>query len=206
MKNNSQQKETPQKSFWQYIRKNGLSIVFGAGVVVMIASPDAKSWVLKQIMLTGIFNAHIDDKSAGKSFEKVADFKFKDEGGRKANISSLEGKVVFINVWASWCPPCRAEFPSIMSLYDKYKTDPNVYFLMVNEDENVSAAKAFLEKEHYPFPIFKIDGIIPSGVYSGTLPTTVVLDKKSRIRYHHEGFANYGLKKFMKQIEAIVNE
>ncbi len=205
MKNNNQ-KETSKKNFPQYIRKNGLSILLGIGLVVMIASPDAKSWVLKQLMITGIFNANIDNKNSEETFEKVADFKFKDENGNTANISSLQGKVVFINFWASWCPPCRAEFPSILSLYEKYKTNPNVYFLMVNEDENVSAAKSFLEEEHYPFPIFKIDGMIPSGIYSGTLPTTAVLDKKGRIRYHHEGFANYGSKKFIKQIDGIVNE
>lgn len=206
MKNNKEHTETDKMSLGQYIRKNGMTILLGMVVVVMLVSPNAKSWVLRQLMATGIFNAHIDTKNSEKTVEKASDFNFQDKNGNAASISSLKGKVVFINFWASWCPPCRAEFPSIMSLYEQFKTNPDVYFLMINEDENLSAAKAFLKKEHSELPLFKISGMVPAAIYSGTLPTTVVLDKEGKIRYHNEGFANYGSEKFIKQIEDLVKE
>ena len=202
MANNNEQKETAKKSVGQYLRKNGTTILLGIGLVVIIVSPDAKSWVLRQLMVTGIFNAQIDSNRS----EKTADFNFQDKHGNIATLSSLKGKVVFINFWASWCPPCRAEFPSVMSLYDKFRDDPNVFFLMTNEDDNLSAAEKFLEKEKYVLPLFRTTGKIPDVVYTGTLPTTVVLDKTGKIRYHHEGFANYGSEKFIDQIENLVKE
>lgn len=189
-----------------YIRKNGITILLGIGILVMIASPGAKSWVLRQLMMTGIFNARMDRGDPGKAAVPVPGFDFRDEEGRTVPVSSLEGKVVFINFWASWCPPCRAEMPSIRSLYDRYKTNPAVYFLMINEDTDIAVAKAYLGKENYPFPLSRAAGTIPAGIYSGVLPTTLVLDKAGRIRYRHEGFARYGTKKFIRQIDDLIKE
>ena len=62
MANNIEHTETDKKSVGKYIRKNGLTVLLGMGVVVMTVSPDAKSWVLKQLMVTGIFNAEITKK------------------------------------------------------------------------------------------------------------------------------------------------
>ncbi|WP_313261610.1 TlpA disulfide reductase family protein [Sphingobacterium sp.] len=59
---------------------------------------------------------------------------FCDEKGNIQNTSSLRGKVVLISFWASWCPPCQAEFPSIETLYSKFKNNPDVFFLTINQD------------------------------------------------------------------------
>jgi hypothetical protein len=77
---------------------------------------------------------------------------------------------------------------------------------MVNEDGNLSAAKAFLEKENYMLSLFRTHGNVPEVIYTGTLPTTVVLDKTGKIRYHHAGFANYGSVAFVNQIEKLIKE
>ena len=203
MANNIEHTETDKKSVGKYIRKNGLTVLLGMSVVVMTVSPDAKSWVLKQLMVTGIFNAEITKKS---SDEIVPYFDFQDQNGDVINTSSLRGKVVFINFWASWCPPCRAELPSIISLYNKFKDDPNIFFLIVNEDGSLSTAKAFLEKKNYTLSLFRTHGNVPEVIYKGTLPTTVVLDKTGKIRYHHAGFANYGSVAFVNQIEKLIKE
>jgi len=118
----------------------------------------------------------------------------------------LRGKVVFINFWASWCPPCRAEFPSIETLYTRFKNHPDIFFLMINKDSDPSAAHNYLEKEKYSVPFYQTNDNVPGEVYSGSLPTTVVLDKAGKIRFHHEGFANYGTGQFVKQIEELIKE
>ena len=114
--------------------------------------------------------------------------------------------MVFINFWASWCPPCRAEFPSIEKLYTKFKDHPKVFFLTINEDEDPAMAHAYLKDENSSIPFFKVTGNVPNVIYKGALPTTVVLDKKGNIRFHHEGFADYSSDKFMKQIEDMIKE
>lgn len=208
-RNNSRHASTQGKrghKLWGFIRKNAFTIVMGLFVVLMIASPDAKSWVLRQLMLTGVFNANIEENDAAATDASALNFDFKDVDGVIRNTSSLRGKVVFINFWASWCPPCRAEFPSIEKLYKAFEANPDIFFLMINEDSDLSAAHDYLKKGEYSIPFYRINGGVPREIYTGTLPTTVVLDKTGKMRLQHEGFANYGSAKFMKELEELTNE
>lgn len=207
MSNNNEvsEKKPPSKKL-QYIKKNALTIFMVVAVGILIISPDAKSFVLRQLMTTGIFNASIDKKDADTTNLTNTDFTFTDGNGSVQNTSSLRGKVVFINFWASWCPPCRAEFPSIEKLYTQFKDNPDIFFLTLNEDNNASAGMAYLEKEKFSVPMYQSSGNIPTEVFSGSLPTTLVLDKKGKVRLHHTGFANYASEKFVKEIEELINE
>jgi thiol-disulfide isomerase/thioredoxin len=192
--------------FRQFIRKNGFSIFMGIGVVVLLVSPDAKSWLLRQLMITGIFNANMHKESFNEASQSAIDFNFEDGKGNIQNTSSLRGKVVFINFWASWCPPCRAELPSIETLYSKFENNANVFFLIINEDNEPLVAKEYLKKEKFSVPFYRTKSRVPATIYTGTLPTTVVLDKTGKIRYRNEGFANYASEKFIQQIEKLIRE
>ena len=204
-KDPSNHSDTASK-IWLFIKKHGVSILMGVALITMLVNPDAKSWVLRHLMVTGIFNASIEEKGTDTSKFSVTDFDFVDENGIVQNTSSLRGKVVFINFWASWCGPCRAEFPSIETLYQKFKDDPTVYFLMINADDDVSKAQRYMESEHFSIPLMKAGGAVPDVIYTGSLPTTVVLDKSGAIRLKHERFANYASDAFIKQIEELTGE
>ena len=191
---------------WKFIKKNAFTIVMIIIIGVLFFSPDAKSFVLRQLVSTGFFNAKIDQKDSDDAKTISADFDFTDEKGNIQNTSSLRGRVVFINFWASWCPPCRAEFPSIEALYTQFKDNPDIFFLTINEDSNSAAGRAYLEDEGFSVPMYQSMGNVSSEIYSGRLPTTVVLDKNGTVRYYHTGIANYASKKFVKQIEELINE
>lgn len=199
-------KEKSAASKWQYIKKNAFTILMVIAIGIMLVSPDAKSFVLRQLMVTGLFNPSIDKKDGDATKQINTDFDFVDEKGSVQSTSSLRGKIVFINFWASWCPPCRAEFPSIETLYTKFKGNPDVFFLTINEDSDLATAKVYLMNENFSIPFYKSNGNVPGEIYFGALPTTVVLDKTGKIRFHHTGFANYASDKFLKQIEELVNE
>lgn len=204
--NDTTPKETPNK-IWHFIKKHGVSLLMAIALITMLVNPDAKSWVIQKMMLTGIFNATIDEKMTEATPVSNVDFAFTDAEGTLQNTASLRGKVVFINFWASWCGPCRAEFPSIQTLYSKFENDPNVVFLMVNPDlEDVEKAKAYLAKERFTMPFYQPASAVPDAIYTGTLPTTVVLDKKGAVRFQHEGFANYASEKFIKQLKDLLAE
>lgn len=206
LNNKEVSKKKPPASKWQYIRKNAFTIVMVIFVGIMFFSPDAKSFVLRQLMATGLFNASMDKKDAGTANQANTDFDFTDEKGNVQNTASLRGKVVFINFWASWCPPCRAEFPSIETLYTQFKDNPDMVFLTINEDNDPAAGKAYLEKEKFSVPMYQSNGNVPAEIYSGSLPTTVVLDKNGKVRLHHAGFANYASDKFVNQVKELINE
>ncbi|MCW2263477.1 MULTISPECIES: TlpA family protein disulfide reductase [Sphingobacterium] len=192
--------------FWQYLKKNIFTVLMVIIIGAMLFSPDTKSFVLRQLMVTGIFNASIDKKDGHATSQINTDFEFVDEKGNVQNTSSLRGKVVFINFWASWCPPCRAEFPSIEVLYSKFKNNPNVFFLTINEGSDLSLAKAYLNNEKFTIPFYQSSGNVPSEIFAGSLPTTVILDKNGKIRFHETGFANYASDKFVKQMEELIRE
>ncbi|MGH2643105.1 MAG: TlpA family protein disulfide reductase, partial [Chitinophagaceae bacterium] len=88
-------------------------------------------------MKVGLFRPKIElnDPSASNLPVNLSDIYFKDGNGHTFSLSSLKGKVVFINFWATWCPPCRAELPSIKKLYEKFKDNNKIMFLMVDVDE-----------------------------------------------------------------------
>ncbi|WP_437918781.1 TlpA family protein disulfide reductase [Sphingobacterium sp. LRF_L2] len=202
---NTNEKKDVAKGLWQYIRKNSLTVLLVIFTGVMLLSPEAKSFVLRQLIKTGIFNTSID-KEVDRQISAPIDFDFIDENGNHRNTSSCRGKVVFINFWASWCPPCRAEFPSIEKLYSTVKDDPDIFFLTINEDSNLSLAKAYLNKEKFTVPLYTTHGPVPEEIYSGRLPTTVILDKKGNIRLQHTRLANYGTEKFIEQLKALAAE
>ncbi|NGM62817.1 TlpA family protein disulfide reductase [Sphingobacterium sp. SGG-5] len=206
MNNNKENSKGKIATVRQYLRKNGTSILIGLALIVILVSPDAKSWALRQLMNTGFFNAKIETNNLKTDRLSTVAFDFVDSEGNIRNTVSLRGKVVFINFWASWCPPCRAEFPSIEKLYGKFKDHPDIFFLMINEDNDMAIAHRYLQKEKYTVPLYQTKGKVPSEIYTGVLPTTVVLDKGGTVRYHHTGFANYGSEKFMKQINELIME
>lgn len=189
----------------KWIKKNGSTAFFAVLLVVLLVSPDAKAWLMRQVASTGLLNSNISEsKEMNSSTPLYAGFMLKNEDGTAINTADLKGKVIFINFWASWCPPCRAEFPSIQEFYEKYRNHPDMVFLTVNLDDNPELGKAYLKQKNFTIPFITSAGAIPKDLYSGSLPTTVVLDKKGKIRLHHQGLADYSKDSFYAQIDELL--
>ena len=129
-------------------------------LLLLVFSPDAKAWFLKQLISVGLFKAEIKKTDTGKTTAAV--FAFRDEDGNIISTERLKGKVVFINFWATWCPPCRAEMPSLNKLYNQLKDDKRFVFLFMNEDEDLQKAKKFLQSNNYAFPIATAERNVPA--------------------------------------------
>lgn len=199
------------EKFKIWLKKNWSTALLVCLFIILLISPDAKAWLMRQIISTGLLNSKIEEKNIEKPKEKEVlalseNFNVKDEDGKITNVSELKGKVVFINFWASWCPPCRAEFPSIQKFYDKYKGNDKVVFLTINLDDDPKVGKLYLEKEQFTIPFLTPNGNIPSEYFSGSLPTTVVLDKTGKIRMHHAGMADYSKDSFYEEINQLLKE
>src|SRR5690606_41781205 len=95
-----------------------LTIILGAFVVVLLFVPDTKAWVNRGLMKIGLFKPDLERvvTDPEKPFEAVAGTPsvfFADGEGNRIDAANQEGKVGFLNFWATWCPPCIAERPSI---------------------------------------------------------------------------------------------
>jgi len=172
-----------------------ISLVFFA---VIVFNPDAKALLMRGLMKTGLFApdvSNLQPKPAGLTTEAagsvIASASFTSLEGKTLDLASLKGKVVFINFWATWCPPCVAEMPSVNSLFNKMKNNDNVVFLMVDMDNKLESSEAFMKKNKYDLPVYAPAGSIPQELFKGSLPTTVIINKKGEIIFQHEGMADY---------------
>lgn len=187
----------------QEIKKRWFSILFYAAIIIFIFSPAAKSWLLQQIVSTGLLKAEIK-KDSDKTLQEAASFSFTDASGKTATTADLKGKVVFINFWASWCPPCRAEMASLENLYRELKNDNRIVFLFMNKDNDRNKAIEYLQKNHFSIPLFYSAGDVPNEIFSGELPTTIILDKEGKIVLRHEGMAKYNSTDFINQLKELL--
>ncbi len=155
-----------------------------------------------------IFLIVITTTSWGASVnDKAPDFSLQDIKENKAALANLKGKVVYINFWASWCPPCKEEFPELNKLAEKYK-DSDFIILAVNVDKVKSNMDDFLSKMPLSSKnmVILVDSkaAVVSSYNARAMPTSFILDKEGVIRYMHLGFNEKDPEKWVKEIESIL--
>lgn len=134
---------------------------------------------------------------------KARNLTLKNQKGELIKLNDLEGKVVFINFWATWCPPCIAEMPNINKLYQQYQDDDQVVFLMISLDRKFETAVKFLDQKGYAFDIQEPQGNIPRDFNTRGIPITYVLGKNGEIEYTRVGMGNYNTQKFKEFLEEL---
>ncbi len=128
------------------------------------------------------------------------DWTLKDLDGNLMNYKSLEGKVVFVNFWATWCPPCIAEMGSINELYEQFKTYDNVEFLMVS-NESSEVIQEFMNSKNYNFPVFQSINDYPSEFNVSSIPRTFIISSSGAIVVDKTGAANWSSDEVVAIIE-----
>jgi thiol-disulfide isomerase/thioredoxin len=154
------------------------------------------------LLLLIIFNA------AGLSQEKAPDFSGKTLNGKEIKLSDYQGKVVLIDFWASWCPPCREEMPELIKFYKSHNNN-DFELIAVNIDEKSSNMEQFLGKL-FPEPQFPIivddHQQIPPLFNIEAMPTTIFIDKKGDIRFRHDGFKEDYVNDFNNELSQLLKE
>lgn len=190
-----------------------ISFVVIAILLVFLISPDAKAWLSQGLMKMGLFKPDLSQvepvaATAGEpaTSRTVRSVFFQDGEGNRIDAANLEGKVVFINFWATWCPPCIAEMPSINKLYDVYRDNENIVFIMADVDNKYEQSVKFMEDKNLTLPVHVPAGEIPGDWLGGAIPTTVILDKTGAIAARHEGMADYSRQEVIDFIQGLIEE
>lgn len=121
--------------------------------------------------------------------------------GNEINFKDLHGNVVFLNFWATWCPPCIAEMPSLNELYTDYKN--KVRFVLVS-NEKVSTVQKFMKKNNYDLNSYVPLSNYPENFKVRSIPRTFLIDKEGRIVIDKIGAANWNSQKVRMQLEALI--
>lgn len=124
--------------------------------------------------------------------------------GKDVNLSSLKGKVLFVNVWATWCPPCVGEMPSIETLHSQFADRDDVAFVLASVDDSAETAKGFAVKKGMKAPIYHARGPMPADLRTEGIPATFIVAKDGTLRYKHVGGFDWSGER--GKIEALIAE
>lgn len=125
--------------------------------------------------------------------------------GQHANLNDFRGKVIFMNFWATWCPPCIAEMPFINKLYQQ-TNNKDVVFVMISTDGNLEKVQKFIQRKGFHFPVYLLAGPLPQEFHSDVIPTTFILSKDGTIVSRHNGMANYDTSRFKNFLQELANK
>ncbi|PWS26712.1 protein-disulfide isomerase [Pedobacter yonginense] len=147
--------------------------------------------------------AQADPDSYVKVGGPVPPFKFEIEKGKTVNIADYKGKVVLINLFATWCPPCNVELPLAQKeIWDQYKDNKNFAFFVFGREEGWEKLVPYKAKKGFTFPILPdADRSIFSKFAKQSIPRNILIDENGKIIYQSMGYEESEFKTLVKIIQ-----
>ena len=156
-------------------RKNRLSPVMVAAIVLVVVV------LVASFALQGLIGVSPANR------RNQVDFVSNDFSGRLVHLSDYRGKPVLVNLWASWCPPCRAEMPDLIKYYNAHQAE-GLVLLAVDTSDQASPAQQFVREQQMPFPVlFDPSGAVQQVFGANGLPSTYLIDRNGTLRFTHTG-------------------
>lgn len=164
-----------KKKSWWSLTFDILFILLFVGLLI----PTTRTPIMVFIKeLTNFAPSVSADDHYGKLSAQDYEWTLLDENNQKVKIKDLADKPIFINFWATWCPPCLAEMPSMIRLQKDY--EHQIHFVLISQ-ENQSITKALLEEKNWDLKSFRPLNKTPETLSSSSLPTTFIINKEGVI-------------------------
>jgi len=200
-----EQNPNQKKKLWSV--SNLITLLLFLFVATLFFSPAFKGKIMTGLMKIGLFQPKVvADTAIENQPANLENISFRNQDGEQINLSDQKGKVVFINFWATWCPPCKAERPSINDFYNKFKDQKDLIFLIVDIDNKMEQSLKYIRDNKLQLPVTVADTPIPDFLLGNSVPTTVVIDKTGAIVFRHEGMADYNDHEFQNFIEKLLGK
>ena len=146
--------------------------------------------------------------STARALGEVApDFTLRDMDNQSVSLSSLKGKVVLINFWATWCGPCQVEMPHLQKMYTELGAKGfTVLSVSADDARTASLVKPLIKKNGYTFPVLldKETTVVAQYNPAKTLPYSVLLDREGKIAKVHQGYNPGDEVALKKEVEALL--
>ncbi len=183
-------------------KSQGKNLIFLI-VIALLIIPQTRKPI--QVFLNkglALFSPSVIDSEERRVIENY-NWQLKDLEGNIFDYTTTQNKVVLINFWATWCPPCIAEMPSLEKLYSDYKD--KIIFLFVSNEDN-ERVSAFITKNDYTFNVYKPLTQYPKVFNVSTIPRTFLIDKKGKIVIDKTGASNWNSDKVRIVIDQLISE
>jgi thiol-disulfide isomerase/thioredoxin len=166
------------------------NVAFVALLGILFFTPagmQVKLWMSK--LRVAVLNPSVKSIDAQKQLSKFDyEWKLEDVNGNKVELSNFKGKVILLNYWATWCPPCIAEMPNLQKLYNDYQ-DKMVFVFLTNDDK--PKVDAFMKKREFTLPVYYQVSKAPSRISTNSLPTTFLIDQNGKILIDEVGASDW---------------
>lgn len=141
---------------------------------------------------------------AGSLGEAPAEWALASLSGRVKHLADFRGKVVVLNLWATWCPPCLDEMPSLEALYERL--DPDQVAVILLSEESPETVRPFVERHKIRAPVYVDAGPRPPAFGGEVLPATYFIDRAGRVRWTTVGAANWNDDRVLGFIRNLLEE
>jgi thiol-disulfide isomerase/thioredoxin len=133
-----------------------------------------------------------------------SDFVFHALDGQPKKLSDYKGKVVFLDLWGTWCIQCVAEMPTVQQLYDHYRNDPQVVFLIVSRMDTPQSVQRYAHRGGYTLPFYVMrDEDVPPSMYLQQYPATFLFSRDGTLVAHHAGGADWSAPSVIALINSL---
>jgi len=149
------------------------------------------------VLATGIISPETTEDAPKASYNVM----LADVSGKSHSLEEFKGKTIFINFWATWCPPCVAEMPDIQNLYDEVGNE--VAFVMISLDDEPQKAINFVARKEFTMPIYFLKSGLPSVYNPSSIPTTYVISPEGEIVVTRHGMAKYSGDNFVEFLRGL---
>ncbi|MCL2485123.1 MAG: TlpA family protein disulfide reductase [Endomicrobia bacterium] len=133
-------------------------------------------------------------------------FELKDMKGDIVRLSDFKGKVIFLDFWASWCPPCRHSMPAVKDLHKKYLSNPDVVILGINAGEKQATVEKFIKKEGIEYTVLLGDNSVMQKYGVSGIPAFFIIDRNGNIAKRFVGYYGGVEKEWEKEIEFLLKQ
>jgi thiol-disulfide isomerase/thioredoxin len=124
--------------------------------------------------------------------------------GKSLSLESFRGKVIFLNVWASWCPPCRGEMPGIDELHREMGNE--VAFVLLSVDDNRKQLDHYLAQKGFRLPVYLPDSALTAPYRTQSIPATFLIDRRGQIVFRHEGALDFTAPAFREKLASLTEK
>ncbi len=185
-------------------KKNKFSNLLFIALIALLIIPQSRTFVQVNLQKLIVKFSPFGPKEIDKN-EQIAlspfDYKLSTLDGIHVDSPIGKGKVTFISYWATWCPPCIAEIPSLEELYADYGNKVNFLFITNEEADKV---QKFLEKKELNIPAVLPRMNTPEQLFEKSIPTNYIIDKKGNIVLKEQGAADWNTQEMRSLIESLL--
>jgi len=145
------------------------------------------------------------DTKPGKIKGTATNFTLKDLSGNEVSLSDFKGKVVMLDFWATWCPPCVKAVPELIALHEKYKAQ-GFEVIGISMDHSVTDARNFVKDKIIPYTVLMTDSKVEKQYGVINIPVTFLIDRSGKVVKKHLGFAPGVGEQIEKEIRLLIED